>query len=92
MNKTELISAVADKTGTTKAAAEDAVNAVFGVITEELHTGSGEVKVAGFGNFKKTFKAARTGRNPQTGAAVEISARNAAGFSAAKGLKDAINS
>lgn len=92
MNKSELIAAVALETGTTKAAAEETVNAVFGVITEELSTGTGEVKVAGFGNFTKKHKAARTGRNPQTGAAVEISARNAAGFSAAKGLKDAINS
>lgn len=92
MNKSELISAVAGKTGTTKASAEEAVNAVFGVITEELSSGTGEVKVAGFGNFTKKHKAARTGRNPQTGAAVEISARNAAGFTAAKGLKEAINS
>ncbi|MCP4528637.1 MAG: HU family DNA-binding protein [Aestuariibacter sp.] len=92
MNKAELIAAVADRTETTKASAEAAVNAVFGVITDELATGSGEVKVAGFGNFSKKHKAARTGRNPQTGEAVEIAARNAAGFSAAKGLKDSINS
>ncbi|MDK1290090.1 HU family DNA-binding protein [Pseudoalteromonas umbrosa] len=92
MNKSELIAAVAEQTGITKVAAATTVNAVFDMITTELSKGSGEVKLSGFGNFTRRHKAARAGRNPQTGEAVAISARETANFAAAKALKEALNS
>ncbi|MGN6583338.1 MAG: HU family DNA-binding protein [Rhizobiaceae bacterium] len=90
MNKNELVSAVADKASLEKGKAQAAVDAVFAVITEELKKG-GDVRLVGFGNFSVTKRAASTGRNPQTGAAVNIPARNAPKFAAGKGLKDAVN-
>lgn len=90
MNKNELIAAVADKASLEKGRAQAAVDAVFSVITDELKKG-GDVRLVGFGNFSVVKREASTGRNPQTGAAVKIPARNAPKFSAGKGLKDAVN-
>lgn len=90
MNKNELISAVAERAGLEKGKAQSAVDAVFSVITDELKNG-GDVRLIGFGNFSVTKREASTGRNPQTGATVNIPARNAPKFSAGKGLKDAVN-
>jgi DNA-binding protein HU-beta len=90
MNKNELISAVADKAGLEKGKAQAAVDAVFSVITEELKKG-GDVRLVGFGNFSVAKRGASKGRNPQTGAPVNIPARNAPKFAAGKGLKDAVN-
>ncbi|MEX0955754.1 MAG: HU family DNA-binding protein [Rhizobiaceae bacterium] len=90
MNKNELISAVADGASLSKADAQSAVDAVFSAITNELKKG-GDVRLVGFGNFSVSQRAASVGRNPQTGAAVNIPARTVPKFSAGKGLKDAVN-
>lgn len=90
MNKNELVSAVADEARISKGDAQSAVDAVFSVITRELKKG-GDVRLVGFGNFAVSRREASTGRNPQTGAQVEIPARNVPKFSAGKGLKDAVN-
>ena len=91
MNKNELVSAVAEEANLSKGDAQSAVDAVFAVIEGELKKG-GDVRLVGFGNFSVSRREASTGRNPQTGAAVQIPARNVPKFSAGKGLKDAVNS
>jgi len=88
MNKADLINKVADIVGTQKQAKE-AVDCVFQAITEAL-ANDDPVQIAGFGNFKVGERKSRTGRNPQTGAAIEIPARKVPKFSAGKALKDAI--
>ena len=90
MNKTQLIDAVAAKTDLTKAASKDAVEAVFTAIQEALVEGD-EVALVGFGTFKVNARAARTGRNPATGAEIQIAASKAPAFKAGKALKDAVN-
>ncbi|GKX35900.1 DNA-binding protein HupB [Hoeflea sp. WL0058] len=91
MNKNELVAAVAEKAGLSKADAGSAVESVFDTITSELKSG-GDVRLVGFGNFSVTHRDASKGRNPMTGAEVDIPARNVPKFSAGKGLKDAVNS
>ena len=91
MNKNELVAAVADKSGMSKADAGSAVEAVFDTITSGLK-GGGDVRLVGFGNFTVSHREASKGRNPMTGAEVDIPARNVPKFSAGKGLKDAVNS
>ena len=71
--------------------AGSAVEAVFDTITAELK-GGGDVRLVGFGNFSVSHRGASKGRNPMTGAEVDIPARNVPKFSAGKGLKDAVNS
>ena len=90
MKKTELIAAVAAKTGLKKNAAEAAVAAVFATVADELAAGN-KVQVIGFGTFEVKERAARTGRNPHTGEAIEIAASKYAAFSAGKALKDKLN-
>ena len=90
MNKTELTAAVAEKTGLSKNAAAAAVQAVTDIITDELKAG-GKVQIVGFGTFEVTERAAREGRNPQTGETMTISASKAPKFKAGKALKDAVN-
>jgi DNA-binding protein HU-beta len=90
MNKNELVAAVSDSAKLSKGDAQAAVDAVFNVITGELKNG-GDVRLVGFGNFSVSKRAASTGRNPQTGAEVQIPARSVPKFSAGKGLKDAVN-
>ena len=90
MNKAELVAAVADKAELTKKDAEKAVKAFVDVVTEELKKGE-EVQVVGFGTFKVAERAAREGRNPQTGEPMSIAASKAPKFKAGKPLKDALN-
>ena len=90
MNKTELIAAVADKAGLTKVDASKALDAITDSITSALKTGD-TVTLIGFGTFKVTARAARTGRNPRTGEELSIAARKAPAFTAGKALKDAVN-
>ena len=90
MTKNELIAAVADTAKLTKTSAASAVDATFDIITGALKRGD-EVKLIGFGSFKVVKRAAREGRNPRTGAAVQIPASKAPKFAAGKGLKDAVN-
>lgn len=90
MNKTELIEQVAQQADISKAAAGKAVNAFTDAVTEALKKGD-SVTLIGFGTFTVTKRAARTGRNPQTGKEIKIAARKAPGFRAGKALKDAVN-
>ena len=90
MKKAELVEAIAEKTGLTKADATRALEATFEVITKALKKGE-RVPVAGFGTFNVTKRKAREGRNPQTGATVKIPARKAVTFKAGTALKDAVN-
>lgn len=91
MNKAELVEAMAAKTGLSKAATESAVKAFVEVVSEELQKG-GKVQLIGFGSFETVKKAARTGRNPQTGAETKIPACTAPKFKAGQALKDQVNS
>jgi DNA-binding protein HU-beta len=90
MNKNDLVAAVADRTGMSKAASAEAVDATFDAITAALKSGE-EVKVIGFGNFSVANRAASVGRNPRTGASIRIAASKSPKFRAGKGLKDAVN-
>lgn len=90
MNKSELVAAVADKAGMTKKDAEKAIEATFGVITEELKN-DGKVQLVGFGSFEVKSRAARVGRNPRTGEQTQIAATKAPVFKAGKSLKDTVN-
>ena len=89
MNKNELISAVASKTGMTQSQAGQALDATLDAITGALKNGK-DVRLLGFGNFSVSHRAARMGRNPQTGAPVQIKAANVARFKAGKALKEAL--
>ncbi|MCR4660555.1 MAG: HU family DNA-binding protein [Clostridia bacterium] len=89
MNKVELVDAIAAKTGLTKKDADAAVKATVEAITEALKKGDA-VALVGFGTFKVTKKAARTGINPATKAQIKIPAKNVPGFKAGKALKDAV--
>ena len=89
MNKTELIAAVAEKTGLTKKDAERVVNATFETVTASLAKGE-KVAVAGFGNFEVKAREARVGRNPRTKETIQIPATKLPAFKAAKALKDAV--
>ena len=89
MNKTELIASVAQKAELTKKDAEKAVKAVFETVAEELAKGE-KVQVIGFGTFEVRHRAARKGRNPQTGAEIEIPASKVPAFKPGKALKDAV--
>lgn len=90
MNKTELVAAVAEKTGASKKDTEKAVSAVFDTITNALVAGD-KVSLVGFGAFEVKERPARTGRNPRTKEEIEIAASRAASFKAGKALKDAVN-
>ncbi|MDC3091589.1 HU family DNA-binding protein [Rickettsiales bacterium] len=90
MNKNELISKVADDTGLSKSDASKAVDSIFDSITGELKSG-GDIRLVGFGTFLVTKRKATTGRNPQTGAAIDIPAANVPKFRAGKALKEAVN-
>lgn len=90
MNKNELVAAVADKAGLSKSDASGAVDAVFDAITGALKGGD-EVRLVGFGTFSVSKRAASKGRNPQTGAEIDIPASNQPKFKAGKGLKDSVN-
>ena len=89
MNKTELIAAVAEKTGLTKKDAERVVSATFETVTESLKKGD-KVSVSGFGIFEVKTREARIGRNPRTKEEIKIPATKLPGFKASKTLKDLI--
>ena len=89
MNKTELIAAVAEKTGMTKKDAERVINATVETITSSL-VADDKVQVSGFGNFEVKAREARVGRNPRTKETIEIPATRLPAFKAAKALKDAV--
>ena len=90
MNKAELISVVAEKTGFTKKDSDLAVNAALDAITDALVAGE-KVQLVGFGTFEVKERAARVGRNPQTNEEIEIAAARVASFKVGKALKDAVS-
>jgi DNA-binding protein HU-beta len=90
MNQTELIGAVAERAGLSKADAGKALEALTGAITDALKQGD-EVRISGFGTFGISERGERQGRNPQTGAAITIAASKGAKFTAGKAVKDALN-
>ena len=90
MNKSELIDAVASAADLSKASATKAVDAVLDTVTNTLKKGE-QVTLVGFGTFEVRARAARSGRNPQTGETINIKASNAPAFKAGKALKDAVN-
>lgn len=90
MNKSQLIEQIASIADLSKAQAERALNAFLGSVIEELADGE-QVALVGFGTFSVSDRAARTGRNPQTGATIEIAAVKVPKFKPGKALKDACN-
>lgn len=90
MNKSDLIAAIAAKTGETKKSAEASVNAFVEVVTKALTKGD-KVQLVGFGSFEVRKRAARKGRNPQTKEEIKIPASKAPVFKAGKALKDLVN-
>lgn len=90
MNKAELVAAIAEKAELSKKDTEKALKAFVDVVTDELVKGE-KVQLVGFGTFEVSERAAREGRNPQTGETMEIKASKAPKFKAGKALKDVIN-
>ena len=90
MNKTELVAAVAEQADISKKDAEKVLKAFVDVVTEEMKKGE-KVQLVGFGTFEVSERAAREGRNPQTGKTMKIEASKAPKFKAGKALKDAVN-
>ena len=90
MNKTELVDAIAKATGLKKTESEKAVKAFTDIVSKELKK-KGKVQLVGFGTFETAKRAARTGKNPQTGAAIKIPAATVPKFKPGKALKDAVN-
>ena len=90
MNKSDLVEAIADGSGLTKADAACALSAATSAISGALASGD-KVSITGFGSFLVRSRAARTGRNPQTGASIQISASKVPSFKAGKLLKESVN-
>ncbi|MDD6428063.1 HU family DNA-binding protein [Candidatus Weimeria sp. HCP3S3_B5] len=90
MNKTELVAAIAEKAEVPKKDVELVLRAFTETVTEELIKGE-KIQLVGFGTFEVSERAARTGRNPQTGETMEIAASKSPKFKAGKALKDAVN-
>ena len=90
MTKVEFVNAIAEKAGLSKKDAEAAVNAYTEVVTNALVSGD-KISLIGFGTYEVRDRAARTGKNPKTGEAIEIPASKAPAFKAGKALKDAVN-
>ena len=89
MNKADLVDAISADSGLSKADAGKSLESTLNVVTRTL-SGGDAVSLVGFGNFSVSRRNARIGRNPQTGAEIQIPARNAVKFSAGKALKDAV--
>ncbi|CCZ28046.1 HU family DNA-binding protein [Kineothrix sp. MSJ-39] len=90
MNKAELVAAMAEQAGLSKKDAEAALKAFTDVVSDELKNG-GKVQLVGFGTFEVSERAAREGRNPQSGEVMKIAASKAPKFKAGKALKDLVN-
>ena len=90
MNKTELVAAMAAKTNKTKKDTEETLNAFMEVVTETLKKGD-KIQLVGFGTYETKSRAARNGRNPQTGEEIKIPASKLPSFKAGKALKDEVN-
>ncbi len=90
MNKSELVAAIAEKSELSKKDAEKALKAFTETVSEQLKKGE-KIQLVGFGTFEVVKRAARTGKNPQTGKAIKIPASKAPKFKAGKALKDTVN-
>ena len=90
MNKTDLVQAMAEKSGLSKKDSEKALKAFTDVVAEELKKGE-KIQLVGFGTFEVSERAARKGKNPQTGEEIDIPASRAPKFKAGKALKDMVN-
>lgn len=90
MNKAELIDQIAQDAGLTKSQAQAALDATLGNVENALKNGD-KVTLVGFGTFSTTKRAARTGRNPQTGKSIKIPSKNVVRFAPGKALKSAVN-
>lgn len=90
MNKEELVDAVASGADISKTAAAETIDAVLGVVSETVSAGE-SVQLIGFGTFATGARAARSGRNPKTGEAIEIAAAKTVKFTPGKAFKDAVN-
>lgn len=90
MKKSEMIEALANQTGLTKADVEKVFNGTFDLFKNEFEKGN-NVSVSGFGTFKITERSAREGRNPQTGETIQIAASKSVGFKAGSALKEIVN-
>ncbi len=90
MNKAELVDKVAEATGMAKKDVEEVLAGVINAVVASVKADD-KVALPGFGSFNKSHRAARQGRNPQTGATIEIAASNGVKFSAAAGFKSAVN-
>ena len=90
MNKTQLIAEIAEKSELTKVQAKAALEQILASVTDSLKDGE-PVQLIGFGTFKVSHRAARTGRNPQTGEDIQIKAANVPAFVAGKALKESVN-
>lgn len=90
MTKTELVNSMAEKAGLSKADTEKALKAFVDTVTDALKSND-KISLVGFGTFSVGERAARTGKNPQTGAALQIPAAKVPKFKAGKALKDAVN-
>ncbi len=90
MNKSELVAALAKKTGASKKASEASLNAIVEIISTSLKKGE-KVQLIGFGSFETRKRAARKGRNPQTGKEIKIPAAKSPVFKAGKALKETVN-
>jgi DNA-binding protein HU-beta len=90
VTKTELVNSIAEKAGLSKADSEKALKAFVDTVTDALKQGD-KIAMVGFGTFSVGDRAARVGKNPQTGAAIDIPAAKAPKFKAGKALKDAVN-
>lgn len=90
MNKGQLVDKIAEGADITKASAGRALDSFIATVTTEL-AGGGDVALVGFGTYKVNDRATRTGRNPQTGAEIQISAAKVPAFKAGKALKDSVN-
>ena len=88
--KSELLNDISEKAGVSKADVERVIDTFFGTVVERAKTGD-KVSWPGFGSFNVTERAARAGRNPQTGEEIQIAAANIPTFKAGKGLKDSVN-
>ena len=90
MNKSDLVDAIAESAGLSKADAGRALDAFVGTVTSAMQAGD-SISLVGFGTFSVRDRAARAGRNPRTGATIQIAASKNPAFKAGKALKDAVN-
>jgi len=90
MTKDEIVSQIAEDSGSTKVQARAALESFIGCVTKTLKKG-GRISLVGFGTFSVSKRKARTGRNPKTGAEIQIKAKKVAKFKAGKGLSESVN-